>query len=272
MPTRNFFELTTDNASECNLTELNAAETVDSGFVSHNDWLSHVNRYAYVMKRLLKSDTSSLLDVGCGRMQLPYFLWKNRARPQNQEFAYWGLELRAQRKWLPAEDQGWKVPINLVKTDILVDSYDQLPGWPGQFDTVVCFETFEHVPREAAPGLMRRLFEWTKPGGTCLFSTPNAGVSNSTAENHLDDDGVSREWTFEEKLSVAAQAGFTVEETFGTFCGTTRLPEEVQDRFESDLLLRQAKKFLSHAAFTTLVCAAYPSYSNNALFHMVRPA
>ena len=130
MPTRNFFELTTDNASECNLTELNAAETVDSGFVSHNDWLSHVNRYAYVMKRLLKSDTSSLLDVGCGRMQLPYFLWKNRARPQNQEFAY-----RWQLGWTKKESE------QFVDTKLKTEVYGTVRSKISKISGNICFRT-----------------------------------------------------------------------------------------------------------------------------------
>jgi SAM-dependent methyltransferase len=274
MALRRFFELSRDNDHNCNLTELNASQSViDFGYVTHNDWLAHVGRFIYVWKQLTSKlkDCKSLLDVGCGKIQLPHYLWRNRCKPVN-DFQYWGLELRATKAWLPAEDTGWQVPLNLVKTDILKDSYDTLEGWPGQFDLVVSYELAEHLPREFGPEFFRKLFNWTKPGGTCLCSTPNAGVSSSTAENHLDPGtGESREWSYDEKIELVEEAGFVVEDTFGTFCGTTRLPEEIQERIKTDPLFIQAKKYLSHAQFTTLISPAFPQQSNNALFHLTRP-
>jgi 2-polyprenyl-3-methyl-5-hydroxy-6-metoxy-1,4-benzoquinol methylase len=270
MAIRRFFELTKSNAHNCNLTELLASESVDRGYVTHNDWLGHVNRYAYVWKVLTKSKVKTLLDVGCGKLQLPYFLWRNRAPAEN--FTYWGLELRATPNWLPAEDEHWQVTLNLVKTDFLEDSYDQLEGWPGQFDLVVCFEVLEHIPRERGLEFIKRLYNWTKPGGTCLFSTPNAGVSDSVAKNHVDEHGESREWEYDAKVEVVLEAGFKLEDTFGTFCALKHLPEDAQAKIASDPVLVKAKKFLSHAAFTSLVAAAYPEHSNNSLFHLTRPA
>lgn len=75
MPTRKFFELNHRNEDNCNLTELLAAESVDRGYATHNDWLAHCNRYAYAWKLLTSKlkDCKTLLDVGCGKLQLPYF-------------------------------------------------------------------------------------------------------------------------------------------------------------------------------------------------------
>lgn len=275
MATRRYFKLNTENLDQCNLTELNAAESVDRGYVTHNDWLAHTNRYAYAWKLLTSGplrETTSLLDVGCGKLQLPYFMWRNRWSPP-EGFQYWGLELRATEKWVPAEDTHWQVPLNIVRTDFLRDDLTQCEGWPGQFDVVVCYETFEHVPRAQGPSMMTKLFNWTKPGGTLLFSTPNAGVSDSTADNHIDpSSGESREWSYDDKLALASQVGFNVVDTFGTFCGVTHLPADVRERFKTDPILLSAKKFLTHAAFTTLVSCAYPAHSNNSLFRLERPA
>lgn len=273
MATRRFIKLTTENTDKCNLTELNASESVDKGYVTHNDWLAHVNRYAFTWKMLATGSLKgarSLLDVGCGKLQLPHFLWRNRFNSEG--FQYWGLELRATEKWVPAEDEHWQVPITIVKTDVLKDDYSAVDGWPGQFDVVTCFEIFEHIPRAKGRLFVEKLFQWTKPGGTCLFSTPNAGVSDSTAENHLDPEtGESREWSYNDKMSLVTDVGFLVDETFGTFCGVTHLPAEVRERFKTDPILAKAKTFLSHAAFTTFVSCAFPQYSNNSLFRMTRP-
>jgi 2-polyprenyl-3-methyl-5-hydroxy-6-metoxy-1,4-benzoquinol methylase len=268
---RRFFELSKTNDNDCNLTELNAAQAVGRLYVTHNDWLGHVNRWAYIWKQLTTGtcrDSVSILDAGCGNMNLTEFLWRNRCPAK---FEYWGLELRATPNWLPAEDTHWQIPINLVKMDMLDDDPTKCEGWPGQFDVVVNLEVFEHLPRERAPELVEKLFQWTKPGGTCFFSTPNAGVSDSTADNHIGPDGVSREWTYDDKLALVKRVGFEVVDTYGVFCGVTHLPEDVRARFKTDPLLAQAKKFLSHAAFTTIVSCAYPAHSNNALFHLKRP-
>lgn len=274
MPNRNFFNLNKKNLHDCNLTELLAAESQDRGFVTHNDFSwGHTNRYTYVWKQLTGplKETKSLLDVGSGRIQLPYFLWRNRCKP-HKDFQYWGMELRATESWLPKEDEHWQVPINLIKMDILEDDPAQCQNWPGQFDIVNCLETFEHIPREFGPEFMSKLFNWTKPGGTCFFSTPNAGVSDSTAENHIGPDGVSREWTYADKIKLVQEAGFQIVDTYGTFCGTTRLPEEVQQKLKTDPEWQKIKKFLSHALLTCVISVPYPEHSNNSLFHLVRPA
>jgi len=269
---KQFFALNDgSNPLACNLTELNAAESVDNGFMSHNDWIAHVNRYAYTGKVIQKSKPGTILDVGCGKLQLPYYLWRNRLHLE-ENGSYWGIELRAKQAWL--EPINWKTSMNLIKADIILDEIneDNIEFWPGQFDLVTCFETWEHVPRDKAIILAERLFNWTKPGGILLFSSPNAGVSDSTADNHTDAEGESREWEMESKIEVLEDAGFSLHENFGTFCGITRLPEEFQERLRTDALLIQAKKFLNHANFTALVAAAYPQFSNNSLMHFVRRA
>jgi 2-polyprenyl-3-methyl-5-hydroxy-6-metoxy-1,4-benzoquinol methylase len=272
MATRRFFELNTENVHDCNLTELNASVAEEKGYHTHNDWLAHNDRYGYIWKQLTSrlKDAKTLLDVGCGNLQLPHYLWRNRCK-MAEDFQYWGLELRATRRWVPAEDEHWQTTLNLVRTDFLVDDLDSLPDWPTQFGVVSCLETFEHVPREKGPQLMKLLFDRLKPGGTCFFSTPNAGVSDSTADNHVGPDGVSREWSYQDKLDLAIQTGFKVVDTFGTFCGTTHLPEEVQERIKTDPFLMKIKRYHTHSRFTTFMAVNYPEHSNNSLFHLERP-
>jgi hypothetical protein len=255
------------------LTELNASESVDKGYMSHNDWMAHCARYAYVRKCLLNARTKGpidLLDMGCGRLALPHYLWRNRTPPID---SYWGVDLRATEGWPDAI--GWRTPIHLLRADLIdpaLPVYIREQGGPKQFTFVVCFEALEHMPRAAGFALLTRLFFFTKPGGTCLLSSPNAGVSDSTAANHLDRSGHSMEWTFDEKVLGVHDAGFDVLEAFGTFCGTTRLPagwDEGSD--EGSRIVRQAKRFLDHTWFTVFAAAAFPRYSNNALLVLRKP-
>lgn len=272
MALRKFFELNDKNEHHSNLTEFVGATGYDKGFVSHNDGIGHVHRYAYAGKLLTGAlkDKKTILDVACGRnIELAYFLWRNRCP---KTFEYWGADLNITENYVPAADKHWQVPLNLIRMDLIDDDPSQCEGWPGQFDLVVSYETYEHIPRDRQQAFVDRLFSWTKPGGTCLFSTPNAGVSDSTAENHIDPvTGESRERTYAEKVQMVQQAGFRLVDSFGVFCGTTRLPEEVQTRFKTDPEWKKIKKFLSHGLFTCISSIYYPEHSNNSLFHMERP-
>ena len=272
MAYRKFVELNDENVNQCNLTELNASSAEEKGYHTHNDWLAHNDRYGYVWKNMTSrlKGAKSVLDVGCGNLQLPHFLWRNRCK-MTEGFHYWGLELRATERWVPNADEHWQVPITLVKTDFMLDDLTAVEGWPGQFDVVVSFEVMEHLPREMGREYLKKLFQWTAPGGSCFFSTPNAGVSDSTAENHIGPDGVSREWSYDDKMALVNEIGFHVVDTFGTFCGTTHLPEDVQERIKSDPFLAKIKKYHTHSRFTTFMAVNYPEHSNNALMHLERP-
>ena len=284
---RRFIDTGASNDLHCNLTELRAAsdagadnpdpDSQDVGFLRHNDFLGHLCRYFYASNQAKRLRPMTILDVGAGALQWPWFMHKNRFKFEDGA-QYYALELRATANWLTATNHTGalkhqlKTDMHLVRCDLVRDDLSLIPEWPGQFDLVVCFETFEHVPRAEAPGMMQRLFNWTRPGGTCLFSTPNAGVSRSTAENHLEEDGSSREWTYDAKLDLAAEAGFELEHTYGTFTSLSYMPEEFHNRMANDKLLQAMKAFLDINMFDCVIASAYPEHSNNALMHFKRPA
>ncbi len=273
MADRQFFELRSrgENSLDSGLTELNAATSVDKGFMSHNDWVAHVARYGYAAKVIAREKVATILDYGCGSLQLPYYLWRNRTPPVED---YWGVDLRAQPGWLDAV--GWNSPMALVRADLVLDDLDEVPGFPGEFDLVVCTEVLEHVPVACQEELIARLFSHTRPGGVCLFSTPNAGISDTTAENHLGPDGRSRERSYADKLAMVQSVGFELEAAYGTFCGSRRVePLLFGGLLPTDCpageVLRAAKELLPHGWWTVVIAAAFPAQSNNALFKLRRP-
>ena len=259
MNKREFFNVRKKNDSGSNLTELNAADAANNGYLSHSDWVSHIMRYGYAQKMVEKLKPNRILDVGCGNLDLPKFLWRNRSSFHGQ---YIGIDLRAQEAWL--DNIGvWKTDVELWRMDIVLDD-SSVFGKP--FDFVTSFETFEHVPKKMQPEFLKRLFNWTAKGGVCLFSTPNAGVAKSTADNHVGEDGI-RERTYKDKIKMAEAAGFVIEKTFGTFCGSTRLPKEFLEQPHIQIM----KEFLLDSFFVSLLATGFPEQSNNSLFVMRHP-
>jgi len=256
---RLFYNIRKKNESKSNLTELNAADSADRGFLSHADWVSHIMRYGYAMKVIEKMKPKRILDVGCGNMNLPKFLWRNRSSFHGQ---YVGIDLRAQEAWLESVGT-WNASIALYRMDIVLDN-PSVFGKP--FDVVVSFETFEHVPKNKQMEFLKRLYNWTAVGGVCLFSTPNANIARSTADNHIGEDGI-RERTYKDKLRMAADVGFVIEKTFGTFCGSTRLPK----KFLKQPYIQVMKDFLLDSFFVSLLATGFPEQANNALFVLQKP-
>jgi hypothetical protein len=266
-----------ENELDSNLTELNGGYSFfDRGYTRHPDWLAHVSRYIVVAEAAghlvtrKHSGKVKVLDVGCGWCNLPIAMHHNRGLPEE----YWGLDLRASPGWVKRMPN-WTVPTHLVRADFVLDDMAAIPGWPKRgFDITCCFEAFEHVPRSRAQDLMNRLFEWTRPGALCYFSTPNAGVSKSIADNHVGPDGEEREWAYDDKMAVARKAGFAVEAEYGTFASLGNLPDFVADpqsAMGNSHLLAAAKAYLPHAWYVAMVAAAYPRESNNAIWFLRRP-
>ncbi len=271
---RNFYELRdrNDGESRSNLTELCASTSVvDNGYMRHSDWMGHIVRFHYALKHLerLKSNFATVADVGCGELQWMHYLWRNRCKwPEG--FNYWGLDLRANPNWFDKVRP--KANMNLVCADLVLDNMAEIPRWPGRFDLVVSFECFEHVPVSTQPEFMERLFEWTKPGAVCLFSTPNGGVSDTVADNHKDPlTGEVREMSYGDKVRLAESVGFRMEKSFGAFAGFTRLPEHFQRQVLEDRTIKAMKEFLDLNLFNAVVAAGYPEESNNALMVLRRP-
>ena len=266
-----------ENQLESNLTELHASQAVDKGFFTHTDWVAHVARYGHILKQIGKLTTKgpvTILDVGCGRVPLPFYAWRNRI--SGNGVRYVGLDLRATDKWLTESD--WSADMTLVRCDIVLDADVLAENWEALgaeefadggsgFDIVICTEAFEHVPNASKKQLVDNLYRWTRPGGTCYLSTPNLGPSPTSADNHVGPDGI-REWPYKDKVALVGEAGFQIIKALGTMIRLEHVPEEQQ---QSELF-KAAKDLMPPGWINVFAAAANPEMSNNALFVMTKRA
>ncbi len=259
---RKFVDLGGVRPSDSNLTELNATDSVDGGFMSHNDWLAHVTRYGYIMKLVERDHSPSILDVGCGKMSMIKFFYKNRSAWRGR---YFGLDARATPDWLT--EVQFKGDVVLMRGDVTQPYGLKQFDAAGPFKTVVCTEVLEHVPVGSRSQLMNNLYDWTAANGTMILSSPNAGVSASTADNHKDEDGVSREMTYADKLELAQGAGFIPIASYGTFIQKRNIPAEAMTRE-----MWRVEEYLPYAWFSVFMAAPYPELANNSLMVFAKEA
>jgi SAM-dependent methyltransferase len=162
--------------------------------------------------------SGTVLDFGCG----PGFLFDHLARYRVE---CWGVD--------PSPDS---VRLANERCAALPRFRGAFPagGLPaGQtFDLVTCVETIEHVPADAAPGLLAEMKRLVKPGGTLLVTTPH--------DERLDDGMIYcpfcdrefhhmqhvRSFTAAGLAELLRENGFTVSDCRGIdlnrFCGPVR--------------------------------------------------
>jgi hypothetical protein len=256
--TKRLFRVIGSTNNDSNLTELNATDAVNNGFIDHADWLAHVMRYAVVMKHMKRNYTGSLLDIGCGRFPLLTFLWRNRVPLDGLNYV--GVDLRANQNWLD-DHSPEKVNIILIRMNIVID--DPSSVWPAEI--VVCTEMLEHIDKALAPELVKRLYNWTLPNGTLFLSSPNLGASDTVADNHTAPDGSPREWTYAGKVHLLQNAGFIIKSAIGTFIKLDNIPEEFWNNYT-----REIKDKLPNSFFRVFAAAAFPQFSNNVVFVCTR--
>jgi len=252
---RNFISLRTENIHDSNLTELNATDSVNNGFMDHADWLAHVMRYAVVMKYMKRrrDPETSILDVGCGNFPLLTYLWRNRALLQGMQ--YTGMDLRAKKKWLDGRLPD-STDITLIQMDVIEDNPVIKPH-----KYVVCTEMLEHIDKKYAPLLLKKLRAWTADDGLMFLSSPNLGGSDTVADNHRDAEGRPREWTYQGKVRLIEDAGFEIVQSIGTFIRLDNIPNDFFNQYTLDI-----KEKLPNAFFRVFAASAFPEMSNNAVF------
>jgi 2-polyprenyl-3-methyl-5-hydroxy-6-metoxy-1,4-benzoquinol methylase len=107
---------------------------------------------------------SAVLDVGCG------FGWFELFAIDADVQHVIGIEVTDR------DLQTARRHIDTPKATFQVASATELPFPNDSFDTVVCWEVLEHIPRNSEPRLFSEVARVLRPGGTFYMSTPYASL------------------------------------------------------------------------------------------------
>lgn len=147
----------------------------------------------------LPADASALiLDAGCGEGALLEFL---RHKGYRNLF---GFDISPENVDC-CHELGFE---SVCELDLMqAESY---PG-PSQYDVILGIDVLEHVPKQAAAGLLERLREHLRPGGRLILQTPNMACVLGHYHRYSD---LSHEFCLTEKTAfhLLMLAGFDADQ------------------------------------------------------------
>ncbi len=132
--------------------------------------LEHMARYYFALPYV----EGRVLDIACGAGYGTFMMAKARNKSISEMV---GVDIDKETIEYANKRYNHR-KVNYQVEDVLDPS---LPEKLGQFDTIVSFETIEHVPDEKP--FLENLFKMLKPNGTLIISTPfGQGKGKPTSE------------------------------------------------------------------------------------------
>lgn len=226
--------------------QLLVTEEAEKGKASiHRDYLAHVYRWQYVVKWLAKSKrytTTNLLDVGCG-YDIP--LYRILAGNRRSVAHYTGVDIGKIRE----PQYQCKAPRTLL-------SYTPIHTVEkGNYNLIISFEMLEHVPLEYAKKTLNHLYLISTNDATLIASTPVFDEKVGMANNHIN------EMTREQMISILNEAGWTIENNYGTFASQKDYKQHLS---ESELsLYNKLSEYYHSDVLATIFAPLYPEHSRN---------
>jgi len=202
----------------------------------YNDKYEHPHRL--VQRHLRPSDHA--VDLGCGdgrraALLLPFVRRVSGVDHQERPLRFARL--------LVDDDR-----LGLVRQDIV----DALPFRSGSVDLVTAFELVEHVPLDAARGILREAGRILRPGGRLIVTTPNRRSLHNRVWGHRLNPKHCHEVSLPELRALVEQAGFAVLELTGVYLpvplpGVEHYASVMPFRSLFSLLIRMGPRFPSLA-------------------------
>ena len=236
----------------------------------HRDYTAHWHRWSFARRFIKKTD--HVLEIGCG-VERP--LWRMLFHGTMPLAAgYVGVDLNPLPKGVGAKH----------KLSEIVGGFNFVQSWrdlkrpvgasgKAGFDVIVHLEVIEHMKVEHGRKLLKGAFELLRPGGVMLMSTPVYDGKRHAA-NHI------HEYTVPELQRIVEQAGFAVEQRFGTFMDVRELRNAIKAKPEfmnPDLVdeVGRVSKALSayydNDAISCIFAPLFPDYARNNLWVCRKP-
>lgn len=159
------------------------------------------NSYSYIIDEVKKDKFQSLLDVGCGTGNSIELLYK-----EFPERKYVGIDL-AENMITLANKKAMK------GAKFLVGDAENLPFEEGQFDALICKESFHHYPN--VEKFFKSAYKVLKPGGRLIILDMTIPAIGRWIDNHIlfpiMKKGDAHIYSLREVKQLYISAGFQVE-------------------------------------------------------------
>ncbi|KAJ5502058.1 Methyltransferase type 11 [Penicillium fimorum] len=171
------------------------------------DWTqpSHEIRLSYLNRMLGSIDSTkgqSILELGCGAGVPCTQLLASREYTRVTANDISDAQIAMAKERLPQS-------VNLIPGDMM-----ELKFSPEHFDAVVAMYSIFHLPRDEQTTILRRIFDWLKPGGQLLANFPETGFASSSDQSWLGGTKGAMHWSGwgrDEMRRILADIGFEVE-------------------------------------------------------------
>ncbi|OQE36102.1 hypothetical protein PENCOP_c012G05772 [Penicillium coprophilum] len=173
------------------------------------DWTqpSHEIRLSYLDRMLLsfdsaKGNSQSILELGCGAGVPCTQLLASREYISVTANDISNTQIAMAKERLPHS-------VNLIPGDMMELKFES-----GHFDAVVAMYSIFHLPRDEQTTILRRIFDWLKPGGRLLANFPETGFASSSDQSWLGGTKGAMHWSGwgrSEMRTLLADIGFEIE-------------------------------------------------------------
>ncbi|KAJ5373532.1 Methyltransferase type 11 [Penicillium concentricum] len=173
------------------------------------DWTqpSHEIRLSYLDRMLrsldsAKGNSQSILELGCGAGVPCTQLLASREYINVTANDISDTQIAMAKERLPQS-------VHLIPGDMM-----ELKFSPEHFDAVVAMYSIFHLPREEQTTMLRRIFDWLKPGGRLLANFPETGFASSSDQSWLGGTKGAMHWSGwgrNEMRRLLADIGFEME-------------------------------------------------------------
>ncbi len=164
-------------------------------------YANHISRYMFAQRILDQGKATNILDAACGVGYGTHFLATHTAAAKIT-----GVDRSAEALAVAGTQ------FNHANIAFITDDCHTLQAASayGPFDTIVSFETLEHLPKPE--DFLNSCYRELKNGGTIIVSTPNKTVSSP---EQLNWEFHEKEYTAGEFYQLMTAAGFTNIQLYG---------------------------------------------------------